>query len=71
MTNQTNIKVCVRCRPFIANELLEMQNKEPPFYINENSIELKNQDPTLTKSMNFGRYQQFTNSLKPSCRFCL
>ncbi|EFC37907.1 kinesin-7 [Naegleria gruberi] len=30
-----------------------MQNKEPPFYINENSIELKNQDPTLTKSMNF------------------
>nr|CAG4715604.1 unnamed protein product [Naegleria fowleri] len=53
-TATTNIRVCVRCRPFIANELKDNSfPKNMPFNIEANSIEIPNIDPTQTKVMPF------------------
>ncbi|KAG2394020.1 hypothetical protein C9374_003784 [Naegleria lovaniensis] len=50
----TNIRVCVRCRPFIANELKDNScPKTLPFNIEAKSIEIPNIDPTQTKVFPF------------------
>jgi len=56
-TPSNTIKVCVRCRPFIANELVDGPNKEPSFYIipESNAIEIANYDQTKIKAIPFGK----------------